>query len=505
MTTERAVKHRLRIAIPIAVLAASGLSLSAAPPTFSTKQLVSPVINGLLPFDVRTEDIDQDGDLDITVAAYSGRISWFENDGAHPPGPWLEHVLTEFADGANTAVAARVDGDADIDFLSTAFNLDSIAWYENGGDGLSWSTRPLTFTARLAIDVCVADLDGDGDNDAISASGFDGEIAWYENPGVFDNYWGVRVIGAATSIEAADLDQDGDPDIVAGSVWFDSDGGSPPAFVTRPVAASPAYADAVTVMDVDRDGDPDILTAGQEDDRIVWYENDGSWPPGWTTRVVSTAADFATGVYGADLDGDADVDLLSSSFMDDTIAWYENDGGSPPSWTERAISTTAQGARSVYAADLDDDGDKDVLSASQSDGKVVLHLNDANYPDADRDGMRDALDCAPGNGTAFVVPREVGGVRFRPGARLEWNSAAAGSGSGARHDVVRGTLSPSSAGSRSAETCLANDTPARTLAEATVPAPGTGFYYFVRASNDCGTGTFGAGTSGAPRNIAACP
>ena len=505
MTVVSAVSRRLLFAIPIAVLVSAGAAISAAPPTFSTKRLVNTPINGLLPFDVRTEDIDRDGDLDVYSANYSGRVAWYEHDGGHPPGPWVEHILTDFADGAEAVVAVRVDADGDLDFLSAAFNRDEIAWYENGGDEETWTARPITFDAKLAIDVWAADLDADGDNDALSASGLDGKVVWYENMG--NNAWTARTIpGAfAGSIEAADLDQDGDLDVAAGSTWLESDGGSPPLFTPRPISASPAYADAVAVLDVDRDGDPDVLTAGQEDDRIVWYENDGMVPPDWITHVVSTTADFATGVHAADLDGDADVDILSSSFFDNTIAWYENDGGSTPSWTEWAVSTSAPGARSVFAADLDQDGDMDVLSATQNDAKVVWHVNDADYPDADRDGMRDALDCAPANGTAFRVPRAVSGVRFRTTTLLEWNSAAAGSGSGARHDVMRGTLSQMPPGSGAAESCLANDAPGRSLIEGTIPSPGNGFYYLVRASNACGTGTSGSGTSGAPRTIGVCP
>jgi len=63
-----------------------------------------------------------------------------------------------------------------------------------------------------------------------------------------------------------------------------------------------------------------------------------------------------------DVDGDGDMDVLSASFYDDKIAWYENDGSE--SFTERIISTAADGANSVYAADVDGDGDMDVLSAS---------------------------------------------------------------------------------------------------------------------------------------------
>lgn len=497
MTTARAALRCLRLVIPIAIFVSAGGAISAAQPTFATKRVINSFVNGLLPFDVRTEDIDRDGDLDIYTANYSGRISWFENDGRHPPGPWVEHILTEFADGAEAAVACRVDGDADIDFLSAAFNRDEIAWYENGGDGKTWTPKPITFDVRLAVDVWAADLDGDGDNDAISASGFDSQVVWFENAGAFGNFWTPHVISAAAgeSVEAADIDQDGDLDVVAGLVWFDSDGGSPPAFTPRVIPTIPVAANAIAVLDVDRDGDPDVLSAGQESDQIAWHENDGSLPPHWTSHLVSTTADFATGVYAADLDGDADMDLLSSSFFDNTIAWYENDGGSPPAWTKRAVATDAMGARSVFAADLEGDGDMDVLSASQNDAKVVWHVNDADYPDADRDGMRDALDCAPADGTAFIVPREVSGVRFRSPALFEWNSAAAGSGTGARYDVVQGLLSQLPPGSRSGETCLANNSPSRTVTDDRNPAAGTGFYYMIRASNTCGTGTYGAGST----------
>ncbi|MGH9867976.1 MAG: FG-GAP repeat domain-containing protein [Candidatus Polarisedimenticolia bacterium] len=488
----------------IAVFVSAGSAISAAPPTFSTQQLISQ-INGLLPMEVRSEDIDQDGDLDVYAANYSGRIAWYENDGGLPPGPWEEHVLTEFADGALGTVAVRVDGDADIDFFSAAFNRDEIAWYDNGGDAQAWTTEPIGYTVRLPEDVWAADLDGDGDNDGIAVSGWDGQITWYENRIADGSFWVERFLsmGGGTSLEAADLDQDGDVDVVSGSAWFENDGGSPPTFKFRS-AADVLGAHSSAIMDADRDGDPDVVASNQGGNLILWYQNDGALPPGWTTHVVSTTAVFAMGVHAADLDGDADMDILSASFDDDTIAWYENDGCSPPSWTERAISTAAMGACSVFAADVDDDGDKDVLSATQRDGKIVLHLSDANYSDDDRDGMRDELDCAPADGTAFVVPREVSGVRFRFGTQLEWNSAVAGSGSGARHDVMRGMLSQLPPGSGAAEACLANDAPARFLTDATVPAPGTGFYYLIRASNACGTGTFGAGSSGVPRNTGAC-
>ena len=76
--------------------------------------------------------------------------------------------------------------------------------------------------------------------------------------------------------------------------------------------------------------------------KIAWYENDGS--QSFTEHVISTNADGARSVYAVDVDGDGDIDVLSASESDDKIAWYENDGSQ--SFTERVISTNADNAQS---------------------------------------------------------------------------------------------------------------------------------------------------------------
>ena len=116
----------------------------------------------------------------------------------------------------------------------------------------------------------------------------------------------------------------------------------------------------------------------------------------FTERVISTNAAGAHSVFATDLDGDGDTDVLSASFGDNKIAWYENDGGSPPTFTERVISTTAFGAVSVFAMDLDGDGNTDVLSASEVDDKIAWYEN-MTAPilgDLDHDGDVDLDDFA---------------------------------------------------------------------------------------------------------------
>ena len=54
--------------------------------------------------------------------------------------------------------------------------------------------------------------------------------------------------------------------------------------------------------------------------------------------------DGARSVYAVDIDNDGDMDMLSASYNDDKIAWYENDGAADPSFTARTISTSADAA-----------------------------------------------------------------------------------------------------------------------------------------------------------------
>ena len=118
------------------------------------------------------------------------------------------------------------------------------------------------------------------------------------------------------------------------------------------------------------------LSASEYDDTIAWYENDGD--ENFTQHTLTTSADGGQSVFAADLDGDGDLDVLSASEFDDTVSWCENDGAA--NFAERTIITTADGARSVFVADVDGDGDLDVLSASEFDDTLTWYENAPENP-----------------------------------------------------------------------------------------------------------------------------
>jgi hypothetical protein len=98
-------------------------------------------------------------------------------------------------------------------------------------------------------------------------------------------------------------------------------------------------------------------------------ENDGN--ENFTPHTITTNASGVFSVYAADVDGDGDIDVLSASWLDNKIAWYQNDGSEI--FTPHTITTSANGAQSVYAVDVDGDGDIDVLSASGMDDKIAWY------------------------------------------------------------------------------------------------------------------------------------
>ena len=154
--------------------------------------------------------------------------------------------------------------------------------------------------------------------------------------------------------------------------------GGTTSFFASDIDTNADTAISVYAADIDGDGDMDIVSASAGNDKITWYENNGADDPSWTATDIPTNADYPHCVHVADMDGDGDMDIISASTDDDRIAWYENNNGDGSSWTAYDITTSAFGARSVFAADIDGDGDMDIVSASQYDDTIAWYENDGN-------------------------------------------------------------------------------------------------------------------------------
>ncbi|MDA9125076.1 FG-GAP-like repeat-containing protein, partial [Flavobacteriaceae bacterium] len=357
-------------------------NLSTFIPSFNASEITNTADNVQSVF---VADLDGDGDNDLISASYDDNtIAWHENDGSNNPVFTSSDISTN-AVGAWSVFAADMDNDGDMDIISASYDDDTISWYENdGASDPSFTTRQITNTADGVWSVFAADMDNDGDMDLISASRFDDTIAWYSNAGIADEFTKIVIdtsTDAPTAIFAADMDGDGDMDIVSASrtddkiAWFENDGAYVPSFSITVIATSADNPRNIYLADMDNDGDMDIVSASANDDTIAWYENDGASDPTFTASDIATDADLVNGVFVADLNNDGFLDIVSASENDNTIAWYKNDGNANPTFTATDITTSVNGARSIFAADLDGDGDTDLISGSTLDDTVFWHEN----------------------------------------------------------------------------------------------------------------------------------
>jgi hypothetical protein len=350
---------------------------------FGSQQIIA--TNAYEATSVYSTDIDGDGDMDVLSASWKyDKIAWYENtDGLGTFSS--EKVISTAADGADCVRAFDIDNDGDMDVLSASYYDNKVAWYENtDGKGNFGPQQIISTNLIYGSWVNAADIDGDGDLDVLSASIDDDKIAWYENTDGHGTFGAQQLIAnpdGPNSVSASDIDGDGDLDIIFDAAygnkiyWCENiDGlgtfGTPTTITDLTIQPSSIYG-----VDIDGDGDVDIISSSIQDNKIAWYENTDGLGTFGSQQIISTEANQARYVFPADFDNDGDMDLVSASWNDDKVAWYENKDGLGTFSSQKIISTNANGASCVFACDFDGDNKIDVVSSSYYDNKIAWYKN----------------------------------------------------------------------------------------------------------------------------------
>lgn len=258
----------------------------------------------------------------------------------------------------------------------------------------SWIALPVD-TGYRPMGVDAADVDGDGAPDILACSWASNDLFWWGNQGAATGWTKHLIEPAFTNaheVHAADLDGDGDLDIIAASAglnqiaaWY-SDGSTVPAWTKQVVDPSFGGARSVQEGDLDLDGDLDLVGAALTGNEVSWWRNDGGWPIQWTKFVIDTAFPWAHQVRLHDIDMDGRVDILGSAYGSSSvhpgeIAWWRNTAGDSISWFKHTVQGDYLGAMNAAAADLDLDGDCDIIGTNQPQNELCWWVSDGQYPD----------------------------------------------------------------------------------------------------------------------------
>lgn len=188
------------------------------------------------------------------------------------------------------------------------------------------------------------------------------------------------------SLQAFDLDGDGDLDVLGAVIedndvsWWRNDGGDPIAWTKFTIDPGFSGARSVYAARIDADEHLDVLATAYASGQVAWWANDGGSPPTWTRQLITSAEINPHEVYADDVDGDGDQDVLCASSGRNRIVWWRNEGGSPVTWSEQTIGASFSMAKSVCTADLDGDSRIDVIGAAIQTNRVAWWRNGGGDP-----------------------------------------------------------------------------------------------------------------------------
>jgi|GEM_PF-1792487 len=351
----------------------------------------------------RVADMDRDGDQDVVVADWKdNRIFWFENAGDNVS--WSRHAI-----GTGQAVPMGVgiadfDGDTLPDVAAasytTAGSIDiALAWYRNSLPAGTWPQDVIAYRADNATGatwVDVGDIDGDGDNDILLSVDWDNILIWVENTGGSPIAWSLRPIHETAGVQGGqivlrDMDEDGDPDIVTGMkgkdrvVWFESQRQGL-VWKEHPIDTLLPNARAVTVGDYDYDGDLDVVAGGAPGHAVVLCRQIRNGAEvSWTSELVDSTLGVPGRVEMLEIDGGPTREIVATSYHEDIVVWYQKQGDT---WLRKYIDANLPSARGSCTADIDGDGnDELVIAAQEGSGDLLYYRNNDLVP---------RISCSPG-------------------------------------------------------------------------------------------------------------
>ena len=314
-------------------------------------------------------DIDGDSLCDILIGGRRGPLVWYRNP------DWSKSVISAGGYRTVDGEVGDIDGDGDLDVV-----MGGLIWYENPRPERDPGSGPWNAHAvadHPTHDVELSDLDRDGDLDIVTRDQSDfGHKAgnkihlWKQEQ---NSLWTKKIIDCphGEGLALHDLDRDGDDDIVIGGIWYENPGTiSDVAWPPHEFARWHRSA-TVQVADLNGDGRWDVVLSPAElkdqYHRLSWFEGPSDPKQSdWVEHVIERRIECVIhGMVTADLNLDGRIDVVTAAMHqgqdpDEVAVYYNPQDGTH--WEKQILST--KGSHLIRVADIDGDGDPDVMGAN---------------------------------------------------------------------------------------------------------------------------------------------
>ncbi len=246
-----------------------------------------------------------------------------------------EYLVDSFFERAMAVTCGDVNGDGYMDILG-ASDTHEIAWWQNNdGSGSTWSKHQIDTSFLGAASIDCKDINGDGFPDVVGAAFDLNDIRWWENVDGSGLNWVEHSVctylNGAYSVKSADINADGYYDIIAAGfmandiIWWENTDGSGELWEEHTVDGDFSGAVNINIDDLNHDGYLDIIGAAQLGKEVAWWENQDGSGEIWVKHTIKDNLSGPTSVYSADVNGDGNIDVLSTDLFSNTVLWWENE------------------------------------------------------------------------------------------------------------------------------------------------------------------------------------
>ncbi|MBS1524387.1 MAG: VCBS repeat-containing protein [Bacteroidetes bacterium] len=332
-----------------------------------------------------------------------------------------------------------IDGDGKLDIVVANATSNTVSIFRNiAGKGV---INSLSLFIKVDIpvgnspsNVMLQDLDGDGKPELIVTNKQDNNVSVFHNNAasgtISVNSFGPKTdfaVGTApVALGIGDIDRDGKPDIVVSSSASGKTSillnQTVPGSITRssfaPKFDVPSGFDALVLADLDYDGSVDIAGVVKGGATVSVLHN------AVTTSGVLNAASFdpltvftcgmgTTAIIAADINNDGKPDLITADGTDNTISILQNSTNGTsftgPSFLPRVSFATGTFPYQLAAGDIDGDGLLDIVVPDYNGNSVSLLRNTLTTGAINATSFTQKLDLPTGQFTSAAALGDIDG------------------------------------------------------------------------------------------------